>query len=389
MLQTRSLAALSALVATYFAHIGFFNPYLPLWLKEMGLSLVAISVLVSLQSASRLVAPYVWGWLSDHTGRRTWLLRYGAGASLVISLGLWFDGGVVWLFAVLLMLFIHTSGMMPMAEALVIQNVSRDGQFDARRYGHVRVFGSVGFLLTVIAAGWWYERHGMAQFPLLTLLTISAVAASAWALTSVRETVPAQEDKESVWPLLRQRSMQLFFASAFFHVLAHISVYVFFSLYLDALGYSKTTIGLLWALSVLVEVVWFFTQARWLPRFGPTVWLMICAAVMVVRMLITAGAGEQLWALMLAQSMHAITFAAHHTVCVTWLSQRFPGQMRGRGQALYTIVAYGLPGVLGGVAGGVLSSHWGLVSVFWISVPVALLSLLAAWGAWRTDRNSS
>jgi PPP family 3-phenylpropionic acid transporter len=87
--------------------------------------------------------------------------------------------------------------------------------------------------------------------------------------------------------------------------------------------------------------------------------------------------------------MHAITFAAHHTVCVTWLSQRFPGQMRGRAQAIYTIVAYGLPGVLGGLAGGVLSSHWGLVSVFWISMPVALLSLLAAWGAWRLDRNSS
>lgn len=387
MPQSRSLAALSVLVATYFAHIGFFNPYLPLWLKEMGLSLVAISVMVSLQSASRMFAPYVWGWLSDHTGRRTWLLRYGASASLLISLGLWFDGGVVWLFAVLLLLFTHTSGMMPMAEALVSQLVSRDGQFDARRYGHVRVFGSVGFLLTVIAAGWWFERHGMAQFPLLTLITIAALAASAWALPSVRETVPAHEDKESVWPLLRERAVQLFFASAFFHVLAHISIYVFFSLYLDELGYSKTTIGLLWALSVLVEVVWFFTQSRWLARWPASVWLMICAAVMLLRMVLTAGAAEQLWVLLVAQSLHAITFAAHHTVCVTWLSQHFPGQLRGRGQAIYTIVAYGLPGVLGGVAGGMLSSHWGLVSVFWISVPMAMLSLLAAWGAWRRDRS--
>ena len=65
MPQSRSLPALSALVATYFAHIGFFSPYLPLWLKEMGLSLVAISVMVSLQSASRMFAPYGWGWLCD------------------------------------------------------------------------------------------------------------------------------------------------------------------------------------------------------------------------------------------------------------------------------------------------------------------------------------
>ena len=127
------LSALSALVATYFAHIGFFNPYLPLWLKDMGLSLVAISVLMSLQSASRLLAPYGWGWLSDHTGQRVLLLRYGATASLLISLGLWWDGGFWWLLVVLLLLFAHTSGMMPMSEAVLSQLVSRDGQFDSRR----------------------------------------------------------------------------------------------------------------------------------------------------------------------------------------------------------------------------------------------------------------
>ena len=172
-------------------------------------------------------------------------------------------------------------------------------------------------------------------------------------------------------------------------MLAHISIYAFFSLYLDALGYSKTTIGLLWALSVVVEVLWFFTQARWLPRWPSTVWLMLCAALMVLRMLMTASAAEQLWVLMLAQSLHALTFAAHHTVCISWLSEHFPARLRARGQAIYTIAAYGLPGVIGGLMGGVLSSHWGLVSVFWIAVPVALLSLWAAWGAWRLDRGAA
>ena len=386
MSSRRQLSALSALVATYFAHVGFFNPYLPLWLKDLGLSLVAISVLMSLQSASRLIAPYGWGWLSDHTGRRTLLLRYGASASLLISMGLWWDGGFWWLLLVLLLLFAHTSGMMPMSEAVLSQLVSRDGQFDSRRYGRVRVFGSAGFLFTVIVAGWWFERFGMAYFPWVTCLTIAAVAASAWWLPNVREAVVAREDQLSVLPLLRQRAVQLFFASAFFHVLAHISVYVFFSLYLDELGYSKTTIGLLWAASVLVEIAWFFTQSRWLPRLSLSAWLMVCAAVMAVRMAMTAGAAEQLWVLVLTQCLHAITFATHHTVCIAWLSQHFPDQLRGRGQALYTVAAYGLPGVVGGVLGGLLSSRWGLVSVFWLSVPMALLAMLMAWGVARSDR---
>jgi PPP family 3-phenylpropionic acid transporter len=32
----RQLVPFAALSASYFAHIGFFNPYLPLWLKHLG-----------------------------------------------------------------------------------------------------------------------------------------------------------------------------------------------------------------------------------------------------------------------------------------------------------------------------------------------------------------
>lgn len=126
----------------------------------------------------------------------------------------------------LLLLFGHTSGMMPMSEAVLIKIVSQSGEFDTRRYGRVRVFGSVGFLVTVIAAGWWFETYGMQHFPLVTMLTISAVAVSAWCLPSVKEPVVAQADKQSVWPLLRKDRLSCFWI-CFFHVLAHIGVYAF------------------------------------------------------------------------------------------------------------------------------------------------------------------
>ena len=55
--------------------------------------------------------------------------------------------------------------------------------------------------------------------------------------------------------------------------------------------------------------------------------------------------------LFFAQTLHAISFAAHHSVCIALISHYFPGRLRGRGQALYTVIGYGFPGVLGGVAG--------------------------------------
>ncbi|MFN7121535.1 MAG: MFS transporter [Hydrogenophaga sp.] len=376
MSQQKKLFPFAMLSASYFAHIGFFNPYLPLWLKELGFSLLAISVLTSVQSASRLFAPYLWGSLSDRTGERVRLLRYGATVALLLSLGLWFDFGVVGLFVVLLLMFTHTSGMMPMSEAALAHLVSNGGAFDAKRYGRIRLWGSLGFLVTVVAAGFWFERFGLVHFPAWTLGTLAAVALSAWMLPDFREPAQASDDPTGgVWPVLRQPPVRWFFAAVFFHVLAHIFIYIFFSLYLDSLGYSKTVIGLLWALSVVIEIGWFFTQGRWLPLLSLSSWLVLAAALMALRMGMTAGLPLVLPVLLLAQGLHAITFAAHHTVCIALLSHHFPGRLRGRGQALYTVVGYGLPGVVGGVGGGLLSSAFGLASVFWLSALFALVAM--------------
>lgn len=384
----RQLVPFAALSASYFAHIGFFNPYLPLWLKDIGLSLVAISVLTSVQSATRLFAPYAWGCLSDHTGERVRLLRYSATVALVAALGLAWPGGVVWLGLVLLLMFTHTSSMMPMSEAAMAHLVSQGGQFDAGRYGRVRLWGSLGFLLTVLLAGAWFEHFGMAHFPGWTWATLLAVLMSVWCLPDYKDAATLPAPSASVSGLLRQPQVAWLFASVFFHVLAHIAVYVFFSLYLDALDYSKTVIGLLWAVSVVVEIAWFFTQGRWLPRWPLTVWLMLCAAAMVLRMGLTATWATSLWVLILAQTLHALTFAAHHASVMALLSQYFPGRLRGRGQALYTVLGYGFPGVLGGLAGGALSEAYGLPALYGLSAGVSTLALLCAWRAHVAHRSA-
>ena len=383
MTSRRQLAPFAALSASYFAHIGFFNPYLPLWLQELGLSILAISVLVSVQAATRLFAPYGWGWLSDRTGERIQLMRYSACAALLASTGLWWDGGVNWLFGVLLFMFMHTSAMMPMSEAAMAHLVTQDGVFNARRYGRIRLWGSVGFLVTVMVAGAFFERAGMYHFPAWTVATMLAVTLSVFCLPDLKEAIPAHALRVNVMPVLRQRAVQWFFASVFLHVLSHIGIYVFFSLYLDSLGYSKTMIGLLWALSVVVEIGWFFTQSRWLPRMSLPAWLVLCSVAMVLRMGLTASSAQVLVLLVVAQVLHALTFATHHTVCIALLSQHFSGRLRGRGQALYTVIGYGFPGVIGGLAGGMLSTHYGLTSVYWASMVISALAVACAMGAWR------
>jgi PPP family 3-phenylpropionic acid transporter len=381
--QRRHLIAFAALSASYFAHIGFFNPYLPLWLKDMGLGVVDISLLIAVQAATRLFAPYAWGALSDHTGERVKLLRLGASVALVSSLGLFLDLGFWWLAVVLLLMFTHTSFMMSMSEAAMAHLVSAGGAFDARRYGRVRLWGSLGFLVTVLVAGAWFETFGMTYFPAVTALTLLVVVISAWRLPDLKEAVHPHDVRSAVWPVLRKPAVQWLFASLFFHVLAHMSIYVFFSLYMDSQGYSKTVIGLLWAMSVLAEIAWFYTQSRWLPCLSLSGWLVLCAGVTVLRLGLTATSAAVLPLLVLAQMLHAITFAAHHSVVIALLSHHFPGRLRGRGQALYTVIGYGFSGVLGSLAGGALSEKYGLDGVFVSAAAMGLVAFGCAWRVWR------
>lgn len=296
--------------------------------------------------------------------------------------------GVAWLALVLTIAYIHTSAMMPMNEAAMASLISTSGRFDAGRYGRVRLWGSVGFLLTVFGAGAWFEAFGLSHFPAWTSVTLGLVVIAAWRLPDMREPAHASGTKAAVGPILKQSRVRWFFAALFFHVLAHIGVYVFFSLYLDFLGYSKTVIGVMWALSVVAEIVWFFMQGRWAHLLKVTHWLVLCSVVTVVRMAMTASWAEIWPLLVLAQLTHAITFAAHHSACIAMLSELFPGRLRGRGQALFTTIGYGLTGVLGGVVGSLIASHWGLGRVFWGGTLVSLVAVFCAWKLNRVVRET-
>jgi PPP family 3-phenylpropionic acid transporter len=62
--------------------------------------------------------------------------------------------------------------------------------------------------------------------------------------------------------------------------------------------------------------------------------------------------------------------------------------LRGRGQALYTVIGYGVPGVIGGLMGGQLSARWGLQSVFWATAAMAVCAMLCAARVWRLHRRA-
>ena len=379
MTSTISLRPFARVWFCYFAAMGAFTLYAPLWYRDMGMSALAIGSIASLQSWTRVFAPYGWAWMADHTNDRASLMRLAGVLCVLFALALALAGrfGGAAVSACVALLFIANGAVIPLMEASLAHHLNlAAGGGAGGRYGRARMWGSIGFMSAVLLLGALLQMVGIAAWPWLVLLLWTLMAHSLWHLPLTND--PPHHDKAPVGTLavLRQREVAWFFAGIFLTVLAHVSLYAFFSLFAASYGMSESTIGLLWSVGVVVEIGFFWTQGHWFERLSMHNWLLLAAAVSALRFGLMAAFGHWMAVLVLTQATHAITFAAQHAACITLVSRYFPGRLRGRGQALYTTLGYGLSGVVGGVAGGALIERWGYPAVFWASSGAALLSVL-------------
>jgi PPP family 3-phenylpropionic acid transporter len=190
------------------------------------------------------------------------------------------------------------------------------------------------------------------------------------------ETEPSHAPVPPVLPLFRRADVNWFFASAFCMMFAHSALYVFYSLHLEGLGYSKVVIGAMWTIGVVAEIVFFFFQGRLFDRFALRTILVATFVLAAVRFGVTGYLANLWWLMALVQLLHAATFAAHHSASLKRLQHWFGGAAQGRGQALYTSLSYGVGGTLGGLAMGWTWKELGPEHAF------GLAACAAACGAW-------
>lgn len=360
----------------YFAFMGLFSPFLSLYLDGLGHTAVQIGVLMSLLQALRIVGPNVWGWWADYIGDRARLMRWLVVVAACLFVGVVVGRDFSTLVIVMFGFHLFLSGLVPVGEALTVDHLGTD----FARYGRIRLWGSIGFVLAVLAGGYVLDVFGVALWPwleaALLLLTVDAV----WRLRDASHARPREPASNAdVWRLLRRADVRWFLVSCFLMIFAHAAMYAYLSLYLTRAGYGPTAVGVLWALGVLAEIAFFYFQPRVLAHVSLGKLLTASFVVTSVRFLVTAWWVDVLAVMVLAQLAHAITFAAHHAACMGHLRRWFSGRLVARGQALYTSVSYGLGGTLGGL---VATQVWDLLSpsaCFVVSAGAAALGGVAAW----------
>jgi PPP family 3-phenylpropionic acid transporter len=365
---------LSSFYLFYFAALGALIPYWGLYLKQLGYAAVDIGMLMAIPMATKFAAPFVWGWLGDLLGQRMSIVRLGALMTVLVFLSVfWLTG--FWQLGLAMALFsFFWNAVLPQFEAVTLGYLGDQ----AERYARVRVWGSVGFILTVLLLGMVVDSRG----PRVVLPALLAIYLSIWlASLLIRDPVPeaAPADQPPIFSILRRPPVIAFFVVCFLLQAGHGTYYAFFSIYMAGEGYSKTLIGQLWALGVVAEVVVFLFMHRLLQRFGARRVLMASLFLAVVRWLLIGNFPQSLVALLLAQTLHAATFGTFHASAIHLVHHYFRGRHQGRGQALYSSLSFGAGGALGSLLAGFLWSSAGPAVTYDLSALFSLLALLIAW----------
>jgi PPP family 3-phenylpropionic acid transporter len=367
-------ARLSSYYFFHFAALGALVPFWGPYLLERGFGPAAIGLLMAILMGTKIVAPNVWGLLADRYGERMPIVRLSAALAVLGFLGVFWAEGL-WAMALVMAVFsFFWNAPLPLMESVTFNHLGTR----ANRYASVRVWGSVGFILTVTTIGWWQERAGTGVIPIMVLVLFVGVWASCLIIPD-KDQAGHDDVQLSLRRIVRRPEILFFLAACMSMQASHGAYYAFYSIYLQQNGYAGTAIGALWAFGVVVEVIVFLGMHRLLERFGARRVLLASLAIAVLRWTLIGFFVDIVAVQIFAQALHAATFGAFHAAAIHLAHHYFPGPTQGRGQALYNSASFGVGGAVGSLVSGAMWSTAGPTPTFVAMAGAAALGWVAAF----------
>lgn len=365
---------LSGFYFFFFATLGALLPYWGLYLQSLGYTPLQIGQMMAAIMATKIVSPNVWGWIADHTGRRMAIVRVGSLFALLAFCGVFFVQGFGWLLLVMLAYSFFWNAALPQFEANTFNHLGGE----EHRYSSIRLWGSIGFILSVAGLGMLFDLTGPGVLPAAMLFLLGGIWLSSLSVPE-RGARAAVREHEPLGRVLARPAVAGLLVICFLMQASHGPYYTFFTIYMEEHAYSRTVIGQLWALGVLAEVGVFMIMHRLVPRFGLRLLLLASLALASLRWVLIALAPDKLPLLILAQTLHAASFGIYHAAAIQLVHDYFTGPNQGRGQALYSSLSFGAGGAAGGLYSGLAWDTLGSTFTFLSAAAVSALALALAW----------
>lgn len=344
--------------AMLFAMIATAFPYMQRFLRARGFSDSEVGYLQGFMALAGACGSVGIGHLADRFGRRLVLVIC---VSLYIVLMPVLNATNLLVPAAFLAagvgLFVRTT--IPITDAVVAGGLREP----ARDYGRVRIWGSIGFIVTLLSIRGLHLIDEKSSTSIMTAMVVTA------GLCLVSAAFLPQGHRPSDRPKSARPDgghfdgvFWLFLLAAGMHALGMSSCYYFFTNYLhDVLKMEEA--AWVWAIGPMAEIPMLFCGGWFLRRWGIRRMLIAAMAAVSVRVCIY-GLVPHLGAILPAQLLHALTFGLFHAASIEFLRRKVPARRRGLAMAIYVSVGLGLSSWIGSSLGGIIVENWGYAALY-------------------------
>lgn len=362
--MARAMTAAPRLALQYvllFGATGVSLPFAGLWLGAQGFDGARIGLLLAAPMLARLVTgPAIAHWADRFRLRRTPIALLGLSAAAgyglaavtdvfaLVALG-WFIGAT------------SAAALIPLVDVLNLRLARRGGY----AFSVPRGFGSAAFVVANVAMGALLLSAPVDGVVIWIIGVSLLIAVAAWRvlpaeLVEDADALPDQPRFAGIRALLRNRDFMTAVLAVAGVQAAHAFYYGFSALIWKAQGISEAVTGLLWAVSVVVEIGFMWWVEPWRRRIGigARTMLLIGAAAAVVRWIAMALA-PPLWVLWPLQALHALSFAATYLAGVQLVERLSPPGGQTAGQTLSSVLSAGVLIGLATLASGPLYDQIG------------------------------
>lgn len=352
---------LSSFYFFYFAIVGVYIIFMPKVLSNFSYSAEQIGIIFAAAPLVRFILPMLFI-------KGLSLNRYVFNISLIImvlsaiSFYLCIDNFYL-LLGSNIGLGIGMSLILPFIELISLEEIGKE------RYGKIRLFGSIGFMIVALVLVKLFADKNSALYFLIGLSGVTAIIAfvigghSSQHKDSTKEIVANDINFFKDWKLWAGFvCMQLSFGA----------FYNFFTIYATDNGISLQATIYLWNFGVLVEIVMLYFQGALLHK-NLLLILQITTLLTALRWFLVFIFPSNLPLLYFSQSIHAFSFALFHSAAIAYLFHLY--KHKALAQQFFSGLSYGL----GGLGGALLSGYIYEYIPKYLFVSATFLALGAFW----------
>lgn len=368
----KSIWKLKGMLFFFHASMTIMVSYLPVYLQDLGMSGNEIGILLAVGPAAAIIAQPFWGFMSDRwkTVKRVLLLCLSS--SLAVGFLVFQIKEFILVLPLMYLFFSFMSPAGGLGDSLaqkvsVLRKVS---------FGSIRMWGSLGFATASLAGGYILSYIGIANiYYVYAAFLCLALLFTYFAPDSEPSKKPVQ--LINAVKLLKERRLVIFLLVALSISITHRINDSFIGLYIIELGGNESVIGMAWFIGVVTEAVVFALSVYWLRGLHPLTYISIAALIYAVRWFLMSLVPDPAFVLVL-QVTHGFTFGIFYLTAFQFVSKLVPEELQSTGHLLFIAVFFGLSGVIGSAAGGVVIDAFDVRTLYSVMFGLALIGLISS-----------